>query len=255
MNNEYLLPSNEYNEFESRAYVEPSLQPAQTETFIDKLRETQGAHGQEITAQTEALGTTTPSNLGGLTGAGSYFSSRYQTPRTNALAQNLRTTAQATALNEALANEQAIWKKRYNEAYREYQKREHNKANTPTTDTTTEGGFEIEDSGDDTIVAVTPGMSGGYTTAMSDTDTETLLGYNYVPYGGEGNVGYYKSIGELGKGILSIGGSNGQYDIVTTDGNRYHYIAKSREDAIKKHYQDHPSGDGSGIVGGGGGGR
>lgn len=161
MNNEYLLPSNEYNEFESRAYVEPSLQPAQTETFIDKLRETQGAHGQEITAQTEALGTTTPSNLGGLTGAGSYFSSRYQTPRTNALAQNLRTTAQATALNEALANEQAIWKKRYNEAYRDYQSREHNKANTPTTDTVTEGGVEYEDTSEESkkVASVEPSYS------------------------------------------------------------------------------------------------
>jgi hypothetical protein len=104
------------------------------------LRETQGAHGQEITAQTEALGTTTPSNLGGLTGAGSYFSSRYQTPRANALTQNLRTTAQAAALSQALANEQAIWKKRYNEAYRDYQRREHTKANTPVS--TSGGGGE-----------------------------------------------------------------------------------------------------------------
>lgn len=186
MNNDYLLPSNEYNEFESRAYIEPSLQPAQTETFIDKLREAQRANGQEITAQTEALGTTIPSNLGGLTGAGSYFSSRYQTPRTNTLAQNLRATAQAAALNEALANEQAIWKKRYSDIYQNYQKREYDKANAPAPQAPiTEGGFEIESPEDATIVAVTPGVSGGYTVPKIDTDTGNVLGYTYVPYGRE----------------------------------------------------------------------
>lgn len=215
MNNEYLLPSNEYNEFESRAYADPSLQPAQTETFIDKLRETQGVHGQEITEQTEALGTTTPSNLGGLTGAGSYFSSRYQTPRANALTQNLRTTAQAAALNQALANEQAIWKKRYNETYRDYQKREHTKANTPVVNPgapeTTVGGFEIETPEEETIVAVTPGIQGGYTVPKIDTDTGTVLGYTYVPYGREYEYSedYYLPIDNV-RGNRNTGGGGGR---------------------------------------------
>lgn len=209
MNNEYLLPSNEYNEFESRAYVDPNLQSAQTDTFINEFRQTQDANGREMSEQTEALGTTTPSNLGGLTGAGSYFSSRYQTPRTNSLLQNLRTAAQATAMNEALANEQAIWKKRYNEAYRNYQKKANDRANAPMSNPAnvepskiTTGGFEIENPAEETIVASTPGVQGGYTVPKIDTDTGTVLGYTYVPYGREYEYSedYYLSTGDTNSG-------------------------------------------------------
>lgn len=52
-----------------------------------------------------------------------YFTSRYQTPQTNSAVANLRATAQAAALNQVLSNEQEMWKKRYNDAYRDYQKR------------------------------------------------------------------------------------------------------------------------------------
>ena len=128
MNNESLLPSNEYREFESRAYVDPNIRTAQTETFIDKLRETQGTNAQEIRSQVEALGTSVPSNLGGLTGSGSYFSSRY-TPQANSMAQSLRTAALLNAANQASQNELAVWKKRQQEAYYNYQKRMNDKQN------------------------------------------------------------------------------------------------------------------------------
>ena len=75
------------------------------------------------------LGTDVPSNLGGLTGAESYFTSRYQTPQTISTVANLRATAQAAALNQVLANEQEMWKKRYNDAYRAYQKSQYNRGN------------------------------------------------------------------------------------------------------------------------------
>ena len=118
-----LLPENEYKEFEGRAYLNPQVMVDESNTFIDNLRSSQGQQNQEIFTDTQRLGTDVPSNLGGLTGAGSYFTSRYQTPQTASNIANLRATAQASALNQVLANEEAMWKKRYNDAYRSYQKR------------------------------------------------------------------------------------------------------------------------------------
>lgn len=118
-----ILPTNETSEFEGRLYLNPQIQLDESSNFIDNLRATQTQQNQEIAQQTHNLGTDVPSNLGGLTGANSYFTSRYQTPQTNAVTANLRAVAQAQALNQALENEQAKWKKRYNDAYRNYQKR------------------------------------------------------------------------------------------------------------------------------------
>lgn len=122
-----MLPSEEYTEVEGRAYVNPQVSLDETTDFIQNLRDTQTQNTQQITVDTRNLGTEVPSNLGGLTGAESYFTSRYQTPQTNALVADLRSTAQAKALNDALANEQAMWKKRYNDAYRAYQKSQYDK--------------------------------------------------------------------------------------------------------------------------------
>ena len=73
-----------------------------------------------------------------------YFTSRLQTPQTNSTVANLRATAQAAALNQALQNEQEIWKKRYQDAYRAYQKRMNDKANQPTTTGGGGGGLDID---------------------------------------------------------------------------------------------------------------
>lgn len=126
-----ILPENEYTEVDGRAYLNPQVALDESNTFIDNLRATQGQQNQEIISDTQTLGTNVPSNLGGLTGAESYFTSRYQTPQTNSAVANLRAAAQAQALNEVLANEQAIWKKRYQDAYKNYQKRQNARANTP----------------------------------------------------------------------------------------------------------------------------
>lgn len=173
MENVNLLPENEYKEVEGRSYLNPNLPVERTNAFIDNLRSTQQANNQEINTQTQQLGTDVPSNLGGLTGAGSYFTSRYQTPQTNAVVQGLRTAAQSAALSQALENEQAMWKKRYQDAYRNYQKREHDKANKtnsvdpyknpegedPDYETTTPAGTS------ETSVS---GMSGKYTLVSPD---------------------------------------------------------------------------------------
>ena len=128
-----ILPETEVTEVEGRTYVNPQIALGESDTFIDNLRQTQQANTQQIAQDTANLGTEVPSNLGGLMGGEGYWTSRYQTPQTNATVANLRSAAQAKALNDVLANEQAIWKNRYQQAYRNYQKRQYDKANTPKT--------------------------------------------------------------------------------------------------------------------------
>ena len=128
-----ILPETEVTEVEGRTYVNPQAALGESDTFIDNLRQTQQANTQQIAQDTYNLGTAVPSNLGGLMGGEGYWTSRYQTPQTNATVANLRSAAQAKALNDVLANEQAIWKNRYQQAYRNYQKRQYDKANAPKT--------------------------------------------------------------------------------------------------------------------------
>lgn len=159
-----ILPDNEYTEVESKAYLNPQLQVDETNAFIDNLRQSQLENNAEIAAQTRALGTDVPSNLGGLIGGEGYFTSRYQTPQTNSLVQNLRTAAQAQALNQALANEQEMWKNRYQQAYRNYQSRQNAKANAalpPQSPNSVQGGYEQEDNSLDQLTAYD---AGGYVT-------------------------------------------------------------------------------------------
>ena len=136
-----MLNDNEYTEFEGRKYLNPQVSLDESNSFIDNLRNTQKLNNQQIQTQTYNLGSALPSDQGGLgTGlnANSYFTSRYQAPQTNAAIADLRATAQATALNQILQNEQDMWKKRYQDAYRAYQKRQYdankNSQNPSTTD-------------------------------------------------------------------------------------------------------------------------
>lgn len=128
-----ILNDDEFVEIEGRAYANPQVILDESNAFIENLRNTQQANNQKIQTDTYNLGTAVPSNLGGLTSPSgdtglSYFTSRYQVPQTEAAVANLRATAQAAALNQALQNEQEMWKKRYNDAYRNYQKRQYNRA-------------------------------------------------------------------------------------------------------------------------------
>lgn len=132
-----ILNDSDFVEVEGRYYANPQVALDESNKFIDNLRSTQQANNQQIQTDTYNLGTAVPSNLGGLTspvtdgngGAGmSYFTSRYQTPQTSSAVANLRAAAQAQALNEVLANEQAIWKKKYQDAYRDYQRKAYNRS-------------------------------------------------------------------------------------------------------------------------------
>lgn len=138
---ESILPTETYTEVEGRQYLNPQVALDESNRFIDNLRSTQAQQNQQIATDTYNLGTALPSAQGGLgtnTPANmGYFTSRYQVPQTASAVANLRATAQAAALNQALENEQAIWKKRYQDAYRAYQKRQYDASKTPQNPSTT----------------------------------------------------------------------------------------------------------------------
>ena len=204
-----ILPTEEYTEVDGRAYLNPQVGVDESNAFIENLRNTQQSNTQQISADTQALGTDVPSSLGGLTGANSYWTSRYQTPQTNTLVQDLRAAAQATALNEALANEQAIWKKRYQDAYRNYQKRQYNKANTPTTTGGGGGG------GGDTKGDVEESSTGNYTGVgkLTLTDEDFAEGGAFLVDPASGNI--------IGEGFS---GNNPRY-VRQEDGSYKKYTA------------------------------
>lgn len=134
-----ILDETEFTEVEGRGYLNPQVALDESNTFIDNLRSTQGANNQQIQTDTYNLGTAVPTNLGGLGGSTDYWAARYSTPQTTSAVNDLRAAAQASALNQVLANEEAIWKKRYKDAYRAYEKSAHdNDYVTNTGDITTE---------------------------------------------------------------------------------------------------------------------
>lgn len=191
-----MLPENERIEFEDRTYVNPEVGLQEQNAFIDNLRNVQNQNNAEIATDTYNLGTAIPSNLGGLGGGESYFTSRYQVPQGVALANNLRATAQAQALNDILSNEQAMMKQRYNNAYKAARRRAANSGgggtNTPDGLPITGGVDEVDTTS--TVVGVAPGTPGGHTVAniIPDWDnmTSEVTGYTYVPYGQDGRVNY-----------------------------------------------------------------
>lgn len=123
------MDPNEYYTFEDRAYVSPTVSSNEQLEFIDKLKGIVEKDTARVNAQTQTLGTDITSNLGGLTGSEGYFAQRYQTLPVEAQVNTLKATAQAKALNDLMTNYQNQAANRYNQAYRNYNKRR----NTPTT--------------------------------------------------------------------------------------------------------------------------
>ena len=202
-----ILPSEEAIEYEDRTYVNPQTIVDQTSDFITNLRNTQQANTQEIANQTSALGTEVPSNLGGLGGATSYWTSRYQTPQTNSAIAELRSAAQATALTEALQNEKDAMQKRYNDAYRAYQQRSWNKTYNYNTGSGGGGGGDGE--GDDP----------DYT---SSGDALTV-GENDVVLPEDTNSGFTQSYAQtnaLTGGGVPAGTAGTAYTLVDKNGNK-----------------------------------
>lgn len=206
-----ILDDNEFVEVEGRQYLNPQVALDESNQFIDNLRSTQQANNQEIQTQTYNLGSELPSQLGGLGAPGdtslSYFTSRYQTPQTESAVANLRATAQAAALNQVLANEQEKWKKRYNDAYRAYQKSAYDKSNTPIGDGDGEYDPEYED-----IDALT-GLSAeqdtnDYTRESTITNSTEVAGDNRST--------------ERNRNIQVYRNSNGDVDTVIVNGTAHY---------------------------------
>lgn len=124
----------DYFSFEDRVYLNPTQSRDEQLSFIDTLRETQANNTTQINADTYALGSQLPSSLGGLRGGEETFAARYQRPQTEATIADLRTAAQQSALNQALTNLQSAWKKRYNDAILNYQRRAATPSTTPSND-------------------------------------------------------------------------------------------------------------------------
>lgn len=101
---------------DGRWYVNPQVSLGEQNAFIDNLRNLQAQDNADIQQQTYALGTRVPSNLGGLSGAGSYFKSR-QTPQINSIVADLRAVEQAQALTTLLQNDINKAKKKYSSAF------------------------------------------------------------------------------------------------------------------------------------------
>lgn len=137
-------------EFESRSYVNPQASLDENNTFINNLRSTQAADANRVAAETEAMGTQVPSQLGGLGGgAESQWRTQYETPQVNELVSGLKAAAQAQALNTALSNIQNQESQRYKVAYRDYLARERAKeaaakAAAASSNTTTKGNVQEE---------------------------------------------------------------------------------------------------------------
>ena len=131
-------------EQDDRRYINPQTALDESNAFIDNLRNVQQQGTEEIAQDTYNLGTQVPSNLGGLVGSEGYFRSRYQAPQTNAIVSDLRAAAQAQALNEAMNNELAIAKQRYNNAYKAAQRRARSRGGGSPVPTTTTPDGEVD---------------------------------------------------------------------------------------------------------------
>lgn len=108
---------------DEQRYINPQVALDESNAFIQTLRDSQAQRNAEIAQDTYNLGTAVPSNIGGLGGSGSYFNARYQTPQTNSMIADLKATAQAQALSDAMNKAVAQAKQRYNKAYKAYAKR------------------------------------------------------------------------------------------------------------------------------------
>jgi len=217
----------EYYNFEERAYETPTQSRDEQTSFIDNLRATQQATNAQIKTQTENLGTQIPSVKGGLTGPEGYFQQRYQVTPTNALVADLKAAAQADALNKVLSNYGEQAQKRYNDAYRQYQKNRARRAAAANRAASSGGsgagigvGSGSEDGDIETIASDTPlkapsTISSAPVSGWTDTSYTDLDGRVHRIYTNEdgkrieyiGNEKVYDNTGKEPVNLASGGGS------------------------------------------------
>ena len=114
------------------AEISPTASRDAQESFIDTYRQMQAENVARVGDTTHALGSDLPAYQGGLHGASEYWKSRYQTPQTESRVANLRTAAQAQALNQLMSNDLAREQEKYSQDARAAQQRA-NSGNTTTT--------------------------------------------------------------------------------------------------------------------------
>lgn len=157
------MNTDETYELEEIVYVNPTQSRDEQLQFIDNLRDVQAQNNQQIAADTYALGTQVPTNLGGLTsGAGnadSYWMSRYQTPQVQSAVANLQATAQADALSKIMAQDEAQYQNRANQAYRNYQKRQRARSSSGSGNNTIAPGGDFTTEGEVKENSIQPEMS------------------------------------------------------------------------------------------------
>lgn len=135
-------------EVDSRKYVNPQTGLNESQQFIETLRDVQAQNTAEINQNTYNLGSQVPSNVGGLTGSEGLWQAQYQTPQVDAQIANLKAVANEAALNQMKSNLNAIEQNRLRQAWRDYYRRQRDKANsgggtTSDDDPTKDGDVEI----------------------------------------------------------------------------------------------------------------
>lgn len=122
-------------EFEDRVYLDPTLSRDEQMSFVDVYKNIQNRNNQQIVRENYNLGTPITSNLGGLGGGtGDVWKGQYQRPQTDLAIANLRTSAQLSALNQAMDNYKNMLQNRYNQARRRAYNSSGNGTVLPSTD-------------------------------------------------------------------------------------------------------------------------
>lgn len=210
------MNDNEYTTVEDRQYINPQIGLSESQTFIDNLRAAQEAENAKIASDTHALGTDVPSRMGGLGGSESTFIERYQTPKTNKMISDLKSVAQAQAMNEQLSNLLAQEKERYNQAYRAYKARQRRKQaaqnaaspNTANNISTWDGDIVTEETPEYKAVGTVTSNAPGTTTLWSGKTDEfgnPIMTVYDDPYftGGTGSATIIRDYGASSRGTAS----------------------------------------------------
>ena len=183
--------------------------------FIDNYRNAQAEKTAQIGEQAHALGSDLTAQYGGLHGPSEYWLSRYQTPQTESRLAGLRAANQAQALNQLMKNDLEREAEKYNQAYRNYQKRARNYAAGGNPVTTTGNGDSKQ--GKVNFISLEslrragttePGISTVYDTETKQPTATTVIpsGFGNAAIDQNGNVIYdvytYPSDGSRGERIF-----------------------------------------------------
>ena len=177
MNDDYLR----FNE-QGLAEINPMAGYNAQQEFIDNYRNAQAEKTAQIGEQAHALGSDLTAQYGGLHGPSEYWLSRYQTPQTESRLAGLRAANQAQALNQLMKNDLEREAEKYNQAYRNYQKRARSYSTGGNPVTTTGNGdskqgnvnfISLESLG--RAGTVEPGLSSVYDTGTGNPTNTTVI--------------------------------------------------------------------------------